>query len=192
MRALTLLIVSAPLTTTASAQSVFTAKLGGFQEAPAVVSAGTGHARLTISDDKKSIAWELTYSGLEGSTIPNGQVTQAHVHVGQPNVSGGVAVFFCGGPLPPGPITRPACPAFGTISGTWHAEDVVGPTTQGVDPANPNNENAFERLIRAIRSAARMPTCTPPAVQREKSVGSLFGRTMIMTTNRMIDETHDE
>ena len=65
---------------------------------------------------------------------------------------GGVAVFFCGGPLPPGPITRPACPAFGTISGTWHAEDIVGPTSQGVDPANPNNENAFERLIRAIRS----------------------------------------
>jgi hypothetical protein len=152
LRTLTLLIVSATLTTTAFAQSVFTAKLGGFQEAPAVVSAGTGHARLTISDDKKSITWELTYSGLEGSTIPNGQVTQAHVHVGQPNVSGGVAVFFCGGPLPPGPITRPACPAFGTISGTWHAEDVVGPTTQGVDPANPNNENAFERLIKAIRS----------------------------------------
>jgi hypothetical protein len=32
---------------------------------------------------------------------------------------------------------------------------------------------------------------TPPAVQREKSVGSLLGRTMITTTNRMIDETHD-
>jgi hypothetical protein len=151
--ALTLLIVSGPLTTAASAQSVFTAQLSGFQEAPVVVSAGTGHARLTISDDETSIAWELTYSGLEGSTIPNGQVTQAHIHVGQRNVSGGIAVFFCGGPLPPGPITRPACPASGTISGTWHAEDVVGPTAQGVDPTNPNNENAFERLIKAIRSS---------------------------------------
>src|SRR5260370_8966580 len=103
LRVLTLLIVIAPLTTTASAQSVFTAKLGGFQEAPAVVSAGTGHARLTISDDKKSIAWELTYSGLESSTIPNGQVSQAPVHVGQPKVSGGVPVFFFAGPLPPRP-----------------------------------------------------------------------------------------
>jgi hypothetical protein len=151
LKVLTLLILSAPLVTTAYAQSVFTAHLVGFQEAPAVVSTGTGHARLTISDDEKSIAWKLTYSGLEGSTVPNGVVTQAHVHVGQPNVAGGVAVFFCGGPLPAGPITRPACPASGTISGTWSAEDVVGPVSQGVDPSDPNGENAFARLIKAIK-----------------------------------------
>jgi hypothetical protein len=167
MKILTLLILSAPLTTAVSAQStLFTAQLTGFQEAPAVVSAGTGSAHFTISDDKTAIAWELTYSGLEGSTVPDGQVTQAHVHVGQRNVSGGIAVFFCGGPQPPVPITRPACPASGTISGTWHAEDVVGPQAQGVDPTNPNNENAFQRLIRAIiagRAYANVHTTRSPA-----------------------------
>ena len=52
LRVLTLLIISTPLMTTAYAQSVFTAKLAGFNEAPAVVSTGTGHARLIISDDE--------------------------------------------------------------------------------------------------------------------------------------------
>jgi hypothetical protein len=186
LRVLTLLIISTPLMTTAYAQSVFTAKLAGFNEAPAVVSTGTGHARLIISDDEKSIAWVLTYRDLQGSTIPNGVVTQAHVHVGQPNVSGGVAVFFCGGPLPQGPITRPACPASGKISGTWHAEDIVGPASQGVDPTDPNNENAFARLIKAIkagRAYANVHSTRSPS-------GEIRGQ--LVRADDDDDESHDQ
>src|SRR2546423_15459341 len=96
MRIFTLVVISMLMMTTAYAQSVFTAKLQGFQEAPAVVSAGGGHVRITISNDETSIKYELTYSGLEGSTVPGGKVLFAHIHVGQRNVAGGVAVLFCG------------------------------------------------------------------------------------------------
>src|SRR5215510_11393852 len=132
LRVLTLVVVSLLMLSTAYAQSVFTGKLQGFQEAPAVVSAGSGHVRITISDDETSIKYELTYSGLEGSTVPNGKVLFAHIHVGQRNVSGGVAVFFCGGGKTP--VTQAACPASATgnnaITGTWTAADIVGPTAQ--------------------------------------------------------------
>ncbi len=188
LSALTLFIVSTLLTTAASAQSVFTAKLIGFQEAPAVVSAGRGQATVTISEDGTSIAWELTYQGLEGSTVPAGQVTQAHIHVGQRNVSGGIAVFFCGGPLPPGAITRAACPASGTISGTWHSEDIVGPAAQGVDPSNPNNENAFARLIAAIKSGrtyANVHTTRSPA-------GEIRGQLHRSLDDSLDDESPDQ
>jgi hypothetical protein len=154
LRVLTLLVVGLLMVTTSYAQSVFTAKLQGFQEAPAVVSAGSGQARITISDDETSIKYELTYSGLEGSTVPGGKVLFAHIHVGQRNVSGGVAVFFCGGGKTP--ATQAACPAAAvgtdTVTGTWAAADIVGPTAQGVDPTDPNGENAFARLIKAIRA----------------------------------------
>ncbi len=126
----------------ASAQNVFTARLTGFQEAPGVVSAGSGHARLTISQDESSIAWEVTYSGLEG-----GDVLFAHVHIGQRNVAGGIVAFFCGGPPAPGP-TRPPCPNSGTITGTWTAVDIIGPKSQGVDPAD---STKLARAIKAIR-----------------------------------------
>src|SRR5262249_18736680 len=154
LRVLTVLGVSLLMITTAYAQSDFKAKLQGFQEAPAVVSAGSGTAHITISDDGTSIKYELTYSGLEGSTVPGGKVLFAHIHVGQRNVSGGVAVFFCGGGKTP--VTQAACPASATgnnaITGTWTAADIVGPTAQGVDPTDPNGENAFARFIKAIRA----------------------------------------
>jgi hypothetical protein len=143
MRRLSIFALVIPLLAlVARAQNVFTARLTGFHEAPAVVSAGSGHAHLTISQDESSIAWEATYSGLEG-----GDVLFAHVHIGQPNVAGGIAAFFCGGPPAPGP-TRPPCPNSGTITGTWTVVDIIGPKSQGVDPAD---STSLGRAIKAIR-----------------------------------------
>src|SRR5207248_11097764 len=123
LRTLTVVAAVALLMSTANAQSVFSGKLVGFQETPAVVSAGSGHVQLTISDDETSIKYELSYSGLEGSIVPGGKVLFAHIHVGQKNVAGGVAVFFCGGGKTP--ATQAACPASAvgndTVSGTWTA-----------------------------------------------------------------------
>jgi CHRD domain len=148
LKILSVLVVCALFMTAAYAESVFTAKLAGVHETPLVVSGGSGTARLTISDDEKSIKYELTYSGLEGSVIPNGKVLFAHVHVGQKFLSGGVAVFFCGGGKTP--ATQAACPASGTVSGTWTAADIVGPTSQGVDPTD-SNQDSFARLVNAIK-----------------------------------------
>jgi hypothetical protein len=153
-RILAIAFATTTLATAAYAQSVFSGKLVGFQETPAVVSAGSGQVKLVISDDQQSISYELTYSGLEGSTVAGGKVLAAHIHVGQRNVAGGVSVFFCGGGK--STVTQAACPAAAvgsdTIKGTWTAADVVGPTAQGIDPSNPNNENAFARLIAAIKA----------------------------------------
>jgi len=149
-RALAVAVVSLLLTTAAFSQSVFNANLKGLHETPIVVSTGTGHATLTISDDEKSIKYELTYSGLEGNTVPMGQVLFAHVHVGRPTVVGGVAIFFCGGGNTT--ATKAACPVSGTVSGTWTSADVVGPTAQGVDPANQGADDAFQRVVKEIKA----------------------------------------
>ena len=138
------------LASSSYAQKTFTAHLAGVHETPIVVSTGTGHATLTISDDEKSIKYELSYSGLEGNTVPAGKVLFAHVHVGRRTVVGGVAVFFCGGGNTT--ATQTACPTSGTVAGTWTPVDVVGPTTQGVDPANQGADEAFARLVNSIKS----------------------------------------
>jgi hypothetical protein len=134
----------------ASAQKVFKANLVGVHETPIVVSTGTGQATIWISEDEKSIKYELTYSGLEGNTVPGGQVLFAHIHVGKPTVVGGVAVFFCGGGT--STTTQAACPVSGTLTGTWTSADVVGPTSQGVDPANQGADEAFALFIKSIKS----------------------------------------
>jgi len=148
----------------AFAQKVFKAKLTGPQETPIVVSEGRGSARLVISNDEKSINYELTYSGLEGNTVPSGQVLFAHVHVGRHTIAGGVAVFFCGGGNTP--VTQAACPVSGTVSGTWTSADVVGPASQGIDPANQGADAAFARFVREVKaglSYANVHTTRSPA-----------------------------
>lgn len=142
--------VTLALGISANAQKVFKAKLAGVHETPIVVSTGSGHATVWISEDEKSIKYELTFMGLEGNTVPGGKVLFAHIHVGRPTVAGGVAVFFCGGG--PSMATQVACPVSGTVSGTWTAADVVGPTSQGVDPTNQGAEEAFARVVKAIES----------------------------------------
>jgi len=129
----------------------FRAKLIGFNEVPATNSNGRGKLRLTLTDTE--ITFRLDYSGLSGNPAA------AHIHVGQLNVNGGVAVFFCGGG------GKPACPAStsGSVSGTITAADLVGPAAQGY-PAAPAGKLAdLERAIKAGVSYANMHTAQFPA-----------------------------
>ena len=189
LRVFAVVVASALFMTSALAQSVFSAKLKGLAETPIVISEGTGQARITISHDETRIDFELTYSGLEGGTKEdptNHQrrtVTQAHIHVGRPTVVGGVSVFFCATPPFTGLINggQPAAPCpgptSGTVSGFWTAKDVVGPASQGVEANNQNGEDAFARLVKAIKSGlsyANVHTSRSPAgeirgqLQRER------------------------
>ena len=101
---------------------VFTAQLNGFNEVPANNSPATGELTLMVGNGQ--LTWSLTYQDFPADQQP--QV--AHVHVGQPGVSGGVSFFFCGGG------GKPACPSTVngpvTITGTTLPADVVGPTAQ--------------------------------------------------------------
>ena len=133
--------------------------LKGFNEVPVVVTDAAGTLELDINDAAPSIAYELTYSGLEGT------VAQAHIHIGQKNVNGGVTLWLCqtaGTQAPVGFVrdTTPICPApGGTVSGTLVPASVLGIATQGV-PAG-----SFTDVFRAIRAGkayANVHTNTSP------------------------------
>lgn len=116
--------------------------LTGFEEVPVVSTVAEGEFHARINADATQIDYELSYTGLEGS------VTQAHIHLGQRGVNGGISVWLCGNPGPgvvPPPGTQACPPSPATITGTLTADNVVGPTAQGIAPGE------FAELIRAIR-----------------------------------------
>lgn len=117
--------------------------LVGTQEVPVVLTSGHGTFDATISKDENSISYELSYSDLEST------VTQAHIHIGQRNVNGGIAVWLCGNPSVSPPINPPsgtqACPPSGTIKGTITGANIVGPASQGLTTGE------MDQLIEAIR-----------------------------------------
>src|SRR6266581_5824346 len=116
-----------------------TATMSGYQEVPAISSTGTADFTADVSKDGSSIAWQLSYSGLEGT------VTQSHIHFGQRSVNGGISVFLCSN-LGNGPAGTQACPAApAEITGSFTAADVIGPSAQGVDTGE------FGDLLSAIR-----------------------------------------
>jgi hypothetical protein len=116
------------------------ARLSGFQEVPAVSTDASGKFRAKLRTSSQAIEYELSYANLTGA------VQQAHIHLGQRAVNGGISVFLCSnlGNGPPGTQACPAAPA--TISGTIRPADVVGPVDQGIDPMQ------FDELVRAIRA----------------------------------------
>jgi hypothetical protein len=114
-------------------------RLRGFQEVPAISSPGGGRFEAVISEDGTEIDWTLSYFSLRGN------ITQSHLHLGQTSVNGGIIIFLCSN-LGNGPAGTPACPADpAEISGTIHAEDVIGAASQGLDA---NNLGAALRALR--------------------------------------------
>jgi hypothetical protein len=113
--------------------------LTGYEENPDISTVATGTFEARILNGDKTIAYKLTYSGLEGT------VQQAHIHFGKPAVNGGVSAFLCSN-LPAPPPGTPACPASGTVEGQLDAAGVIGPNDQGIEPG------AFGELVAAMRA----------------------------------------
>src|SRR3989449_10011613 len=117
MTATTLNVFGAPRSADRKAEEnnnpQFSATLSGFNETPQTIfSSGTGTFTATLSDDGTSLTYTLSYTGLIGAFA-------AHIHLGPPATSGGVAAFLCGGG------GKPSCPASsGTVTGTITASDV--------------------------------------------------------------------
>ena len=124
--------------------------LSGYEEVPTLSTSGKGEFKAKISPDGTAIEYELSYSELEGNVL------QAHIHLGARGINGGISVWLCGNqnttpPVNP-PAGTPACPpAPATVSGVLTFANVVGPATQGIDP---NEASKFEELISAIRAGA--------------------------------------
>ena len=125
----------------------FRAQLRGRNEVPLTLSMARGTLDLEVNEAETSVHFVLEYSGLSAAVL------FAHIHVGQPNVNGGVTVFFCGGG------GRPACPPSGTVEGDFTANDVLALATQQLEANN------LAKLIAAIRSGktyANVHTATSP------------------------------
>ncbi len=114
------------------------ARLNSFKEAPPNVTTGQGTFTAQVSADGMSIAYELTYDALEG-VANGGAVTGAHIHIGHPNVGGGIAIPLCGGTSTPCPMP----PA--DLKGTLTSADVPGLAAQGVGAGD------LAKVIEAIR-----------------------------------------
>jgi CHRD domain-containing protein len=116
--------------------------LTGWEEVPVISTGASGELRARIDNDDSEVDFELRYSDLEADA------TQAHIHVGQRGVNGGIAVWLCSNlPSPPTPagFDRPCPLRGGTVTGTFGPDDVVGPAGQGIAAGE------FDELVRAIR-----------------------------------------
>ncbi len=129
---------------TASAQrhsGPFVAVLEARQEVPVVSSPARGTISLNIDDHLQQIEYKLSYAGLQAN------VTQAHIHVAQPRVNGGIVLWLCQGSVPPPPgTTTPPCPQQeGTVSGVLTANDIVPVATQQIAAGE------FDEVVALIR-----------------------------------------
>ena len=115
-------------------------ELVGYQENPDVSTAASGSFKASVDDAAQTIAYTLSYSGLEGT------VQQAHIHFGKRAINGGITLFLCGTAGFAGPPGTPTCPQSGTVSRTAGASDIIGPAGQGIEAG------AFEELVAAMRA----------------------------------------
>jgi len=164
MRLTALLAMAAllPITAAQADNKVLKVELVGGNEVPVISTGASGGFQARISNDGQSIQYELAYADLEGA------VTQAHIHVGQRDVNGGISVFLCSN-LGNGPAGTQACPAApAVITGTITATDVIGPAAQGVTTGE------LDELIRAMRDGnayANVHTATFPGGEIRSQLG---------------------
>jgi hypothetical protein len=121
----------------------FAARLKPTEEVPALSSAASGWFKLTIDEANQMLSYELRYDNLEGTPA------QAHIHIGQRHVNGGITVFLCG-TAPAGFPAVPECPATpASVTGVITPANIIGPAPQGIEAASTANE--FDELVRMIR-----------------------------------------
>lgn len=142
---LTILLAAVPITSADTRN--LDIDLDGFQEVPAVSTVGAGQFTARISKDETSISWKLSYSDMEST------VQQAHIHLGQFSVNGGITVFLCTN-LGNGPAGTQLCPPSpATISGTITAADVSPPIPATLAARSQGlGTGELAELIRAIRA----------------------------------------
>ncbi len=115
------------------------ADLVGAQENPLISTEATGHFHAVVDTVAGTITWTLKYDALEGT------VQQAHVHIAQRGVNGGISFFMCSNLANP-PAGTQACPVPpAEISGVITAENIIGPVGQGIPAA------AFAEVVEHMR-----------------------------------------
>ncbi len=102
------------------------ARLNGFQEVPVVSTTGSGEFKARINAQTQEIEYEFSYADMQAPVL------QAHIHLGQRGVNGGIMVWLCQTTTNPAPASvaaiTPVCasPSFSS-SGIITAASIVGP-----------------------------------------------------------------
>ena len=129
--------------------------LNGFNEATVVVSTtGTGRFSAEISKDGTEISYKLSYKDLEGD------VRQAHIHIGHPQNQGGIVLWLCDSTQNPSPtLNTPPCamdPVInareGEVEGTLTEADVRDQPGNGIAGAPVTTPGEFDEVVRLIRA----------------------------------------
>jgi hypothetical protein len=149
-----MVVATTSIAFTDEGQRRFTEFLDGFQEATAIVSTtGTGTFRATISRDEERIDYVLTFRNLEGD------VRQAHIHIGHPQNTGGVVLWLCDSEQSPSPsdATPPCVPdplnaRAGRVAGTLTAADVQTLAPNGIVGATATTPGEFAEVVALIRA----------------------------------------
>jgi hypothetical protein len=134
------------LSGTVLAADNFGARLRGWEEVPPVSTTAQGFFFAQLNGPETQLDYSLVYFNLTGN------VTQAHIHIGQPGVNGGIVLFLCTNLTPPAGVPAPpACPAGNTstpvsVSGTLTAANVITQAGQGIGP------NEFSEVMDALRA----------------------------------------
>jgi len=132
------------LTTTVMAADSFGARLRGFEEPPPISTPGQGFFFASLDQNETSMSYSLVYFNLEAN------VTQAHIHIGQPGVNGGIVLFLCTNLAPPANVPAPPpcpnAPGQNFVTGTLTAANVITQVTQGIAA------NEFSEVIDAMRA----------------------------------------
>ena len=132
------------LTQPVMAADNFGARLRGLEEVPSISTLAQGFFLGTLNPAGTALDYSLVYFDLQGA------VQQAHIHIGQAGVNGGVVLFFCTNLTPPANVpTPPACPSapgINTVSGTLTSANVVTVAAQGIAAGE------FSEIIRAMRA----------------------------------------
>jgi hypothetical protein len=106
--------------------------LTGDEEVPIVSTVAAGAFSGLISRGEDAIDYELAYSGLQGT------VQQAHIHLAQPSVNGGIVVWLCQTLTTPAPLAvrdlTPECPQSGIVTGLITPANVIAAATQQIAP----------------------------------------------------------
>jgi len=99
------------------------ARMSGLDQAPSVLSNGYGRVHVIISDDWTEIRYRLTYES-------ESEAQQVLVHIGQPNVNGGVAAILCSSL---DGLSTPCPGRSGTVEGVLTSINTEALESQGIE-----------------------------------------------------------
>lgn len=150
-----LMVAGTGLAFTQEGNRRFNEFLNGFQEATVVVATtATGTFKATINRDETAIDYVLTFKELEG------EVRQAHIHIGHPQNQGAIVLWLCETVDNPSPVSStPSCTEddpsnlhAGKVTGTLTAADIAvatGTIASGIETATPEE---FAQVISLIKA----------------------------------------